>query len=504
MILKNISRLFVVLLIFALIFFTSSEFTFAEKETKDKDKKEKKEKKKKKKIEIEDFEPVNNNAQAGLPFDMNSMYNADSTDDGSLSGSLEWRVQVRDDNNNPNLYSKFRNWWYTKIEGVDKNNKTRVLIMGDGWKGRDYVLPVYSYDRKNWFRLRPDEVTHEGEKDGYYNYSINKKFESNVVWIARYFPYTLNRLTNLLKKHSSNPYMKLEVIGKTPMNRPINLITITDPKSDDKNKKRIWIQCRTHPSETGSSFVLEGLIDYLLTECNATCKKVDLSKLIFNIVPIVNVDGVAVGNSRIAPSGVDLERQWLRKNGNDNKNLQDSVAIEVKYISSKILELASSGPDFIAAFNLHSTNATPYERPFLFSNFRKALPEHGSEGDSMFIRQLNFVREMSKEFCGDTVYLKTSYDPGLSMDKKIFPESWWWVHYKDKVVAGTIETTSGINGCYEEWVSWRDHVNMGEALAIACQKYFNIFIEKKWFRYDAPSWDMKELLKYTNESTGDK
>ncbi len=484
-----------------LIFISMSLLTnigFAEKEKKEKDKK-----KKSKKEVVEEVEP-SNNAEAGLPVDLNSLFPSDSTEDSSMSGILEWHVQVKDDNNNHNLNPKFRNWWYTKLEGVSTKAVSRVIIVGDGWKGRDYVLPVYSYDRKTWQRLRPEEVIPEKGSEGYFNYSIQKRFDSSVVWLARYYPYSLGRLNNFIKKHIKNPFFKVDLIGKTSHNRPLNLITITDPKVDDKNKKRIWIQSRTHPSETGSSFVLEGLIDYLLTDCNSCCKKVDLGKLIFNIIPIVNVDGVVEGNARLAPTGVDLERQWLRKSGSDNKSLIDTVAPEVKLISSKILELASVGSDFIAAFNFHSTNALPNERPFLFSNFRRSLPEHGAEGDTMLIRQLNFVREVSKEYCGDTLYLKTSYEPGVTMDKKIFPESWWWVNFKDKVVHGTIETTSGINGCFEEWVNWRDHLNLGSAIAMACQKYYNFFVEKKWFRYDAPSWDMKELLRYASEASPEK
>ncbi|MDQ1267005.1 MAG: Peptidase protein, partial [Bacteroidota bacterium] len=339
---------------------------------------------------------------------------------------------------------------------------------------------------------------------GFYNYKIVRKFDSSTVWIARYYPYPYSRLKDLISKIYKDPYVKIDTIGLTPQGRNMFMVTITNPKTDDKNKKRIWLHARTHPSETPGSFAVEGLINYLLSECNKCCGNVDLKKLIFNIVPMVNIDGVAEGNARVTPdSSFDLERMWHRSQKNQFE-LADSAALEVKNIHGAIKKLIGSGIPFIAALNLHSKNAPHDWRPFIYSNFRRTLEAHGSEGDSLFLRHLSFAKIISSYYCGDTVFVRQSYDPALPMQKKPFPESWWWTNFKDSVLAATIELTTGYNGCYEEWVSWRDHIQFGEALAEALQIYYNFYIEKTWYRYDAPCTDLRELYKFFKGEDLDK
>jgi len=72
----------------------------------------------------------------------------------------------------------------------------------------------------------------------------------------------------------------------------------------DKDKKAIVILGRTHPAETCSNFSLETIIN----------------KIIFNhqlkqtfdifIIPMVNPDGVIMGNHRTSLTGVDLNRKF--------------------------------------------------------------------------------------------------------------------------------------------------------------------------------------------------
>lgn len=505
---------------FLIILFLISSFSFAqtgksEKKRDSKKEKDKKEKVKtksksekeviKKKLLEDDYESLTDSAKTGLILDYNrELFLVDSNDQESLSGGLEWNIQVRDDNNNSSLPPKFRNWWYVKIEGLSTSLPNKINIIGDGWQGKHYAVPVYSYDRINWFRFKPEEIHNTESSGSYFNYYLLKKFEKPTVWVARYYPYTFNRLKNLLKSLEKNPFVKIETIGKTPQNRPIIMLTITDFQTDDKQKRRIWIHSRTHPSETGSSFVVEGLIRFLINECNTCCPRVDLKKMIFNIVPMVNVDGVVAGNSRTVPiTSKDLERQWIRV-GENESTLVDTVATEVKILEKTIKELINLGPKFFIALNLHQTHSPPNHRPFLFSNFSKKAEVNGEAGEKLFTRQLIFSKLISKEYCGDTVYVRPSYEPGVPMEKKVFPESWWWVNFKDEVLAVTLENTVGINGCFEEWVNYQDQIKLGEAIALAIGKYHQYFIEKKWYRYEAPNWDLNELMKFFIDSSGDQ
>ena len=237
------------------------------------------------------------------------------------------------------------------------------------------------------------------------------------------------------------------------------------------------------------------LINYLISECNNHCKDADLSKLIFNIVPMVNPDGVVLGNARVTPDdSYDLERMWLRDK--DNYKLKKSCPPEVKALHTAITKLDRKGPEFIIALNLHSKNAPPNWKNFLYTNFKKEKKDYGEEGNSLFKKQLNFAKILSGYYCGDTINVRMSEESGKGMAKKHFPEMWWWLNFKDKVMAVTLETTSGYDGCFEEWVTYKDHEYLGEAIAKACNQYYKYYVSKEYYRYERPCEDIDELMKF--------
>lgn len=77
-----------------------------------------------------------------------------------------------------------------------------------------------------------------------------------------------------------------------------------------KGKPLLVVMARTHPCETVSSLMMEGVIEalektktkegeYLLENCRVV------------LVPMANPDGVVHGNSRSSYAGCDLNRRWL-------------------------------------------------------------------------------------------------------------------------------------------------------------------------------------------------
>ena len=98
-----------------------------------------------------------------------------------------------------------------------------------------------------------------------------------------------------------------------------------------KSKKRIALfLARQHPGETVSSFVMQGLLDYLVSD-NPEAREIR-KRYIVKLVPMVNPDGVIYGNFRCNLAGVDLNRKW----DNPNKVLVECPAY------SAFLSLASS------------------------------------------------------------------------------------------------------------------------------------------------------------------
>ena len=58
-----------------------------------------------------------------------------------------------------------------------------------------------------------------------------------------------------------------------------------------------------------SSYIIEYIIEYLLS--NSQIAKILRENFIFKIVPMLNPDGVILGNYRCNLSLVDLNRQWI-------------------------------------------------------------------------------------------------------------------------------------------------------------------------------------------------
>ena len=67
---------------------------------------------------------------------------------------------------------------------------------------------------------------------------------------------------------------------------------------------------RQHPGETQGSFVIEGIVNYLLSNFSYILH----SDYVFYFIPMINMEGVLYGNYRTNFSGIDLNRKWRYSN----------------------------------------------------------------------------------------------------------------------------------------------------------------------------------------------
>ena len=96
------------------------------------------------------------------------------------------------------------------------------------------------------------------------------------------------------------------------------MLTITNEVVNISKKRTVIICGRVHPGETNSSWILHGMIDYLISKDAGHLR----DSLVFKIVPMINPDGVVAGNYRTSFIGKDLNRQYLN---NDESNNMDEV-----------------------------------------------------------------------------------------------------------------------------------------------------------------------------------
>lgn len=105
---------------------------------------------------------------------------------------------------------------------------------------------------------------------------------------------------------------------------------------------------RVHPGETNSSWVLHGVLDYLVSREAQKLR----DNLIFKIVPMINPDGVVAGNYRTSFIGKDLNRLYMPDDPSDPKysKLDDLLKPETQAIQNLIANSKKETVKGILAF----------------------------------------------------------------------------------------------------------------------------------------------------------
>lgn len=236
--------------------------------------------------------------------------------EGGNAGKTEWiakdhlRVAVQGESDQ-NKRNRAPNWFYFRVDGVAGRELT--IDIGDLYGEYNFVAhkgeryrnnrPVYSYDNREWTNFETADWLQQDS-----TMRLRLRATGRSVWIARQPPYTTAHLATLLDGISKQPHLHRETVGETVDGRPMQLVTITDPKSAEAGKKVIWVMARQHSWESGTSWVAEGMLRFLVS--NSAAAKHIRQSAIFKIFPMADPDGVARGGVRFNKHGYDLNRNW--------------------------------------------------------------------------------------------------------------------------------------------------------------------------------------------------
>jgi hypothetical protein len=133
-----------------------------------------------------------------------------------------------------------------------------------------------------------------------------------VVYFAYGQPYTYTDLVtdlNEIQQRKLN-YVSRNTLCRTIAGNKCEYLTISNrvPVEMDRKKKGVIITARIHPGESNSSWMMKGVIDFLISD---SPQAIELrNKFIFKVVPMLNPDGVINGNYRCSLAGCDLNRRW--------------------------------------------------------------------------------------------------------------------------------------------------------------------------------------------------
>ena len=289
-------------------------------------------------------------------------------------------------------------WFFFRVSNTKKGNKTNFTIINMlrssciykkglkimiyskkqaqteniGWH-RDcenimyYTNNLFTYNEKSKIKRSLNSLS--------FDYEF--KYDNDTVYFANCCPYFYSKLVKEIKmkekKHSfffkkvitqtlggndlyllnintSKPQNKIYSANSTPqldekLNQKIQkTLNASHPSDKNNSKKAVIMIARQHPGETVGSYVIEGCIDFLLGKSEEAKKLREIYN--FQIIPMMNPDGVLVGNSRTGFAGCDLNRRWSKPN--------EIIHPEIYYTKKIILKTAiTQNIAFIMDFHGH-------------------------------------------------------------------------------------------------------------------------------------------------------
>lgn len=181
--------------------------------------------------------------------------------------------------------------------------------------------PVWSLDNRNWHPVSqatysetkgvdrtlwlPPEYRSVNSLKFPFEFEAKKK-----VYFAYGVPYTYSDLIKTLKVlHTKQNPPQQSVLCTTESGIPVPILAFRCT-SEDPNPPAILVIARTHPGETCGSHMVNGAIQWLMSDNEASGKLRSIFDV--HVLPMVNVDGVIAGNFRTGLAGDDLNRRFSK------------------------------------------------------------------------------------------------------------------------------------------------------------------------------------------------
>jgi len=332
------------------------------------------------------------------------------------------------------------NMLYFQILRNAKGNKVRVDVEfkgGDAYRF-NHNSATWSHDAKSWQGIKwckPDEPSKRGDS------LLFPEFTGDVVFFGAQVPMSFENVVECMDRWSKHPHASVHVLGKSLGGRDLYRLEITDPKSPHPRQSR-WVHWvgNQHPGEHNSQWRIVGMVDWLLSEEGADCRK----RTICHFVLMTSPDGPSNGWYRVNAQGVDMNRSYFAEGADPEKQAHEA------YIVQKDLEeLMVSEAPATTVWSMHTWGG-PVE-PILLSG-----PEFGSIlGPWEQLKEIllkNDPRELVEP-------LKTSNKPGK-------PNQWNAGPHIQFGVSNVLCEGSG------DWTSKQDCLDAGAVLMKSLAEYY--------------------------------
>ncbi|XP_040976401.1 cytosolic carboxypeptidase 3 isoform X2 [Aquila chrysaetos chrysaetos] len=238
---------------------------------------------------------------------------------------FEYQLTLRTD-----LYtSRHTQWYYFQVSNTQAGMPYRFTIVNFTKRNSLYkhgLRPLLYSEadakkHKVGWRRTGNEIKYyknNAGQDGRQYFSLTWTFQfphdQDTCYFAHCYPYTYSNLQEYLVAISKDPVKskicKIHILCHSLAGNSVYVLTITNPPKSGKGTKRkaVILTARVHPGETNSSWIMKGFLDYILG--NSGKAQLLRDNFVFKVVPMLNPDGVIVGNHRCSLTGQDLNRKY--------------------------------------------------------------------------------------------------------------------------------------------------------------------------------------------------
>ncbi|XP_036356963.1 cytosolic carboxypeptidase 1 isoform X2 [Octopus sinensis] len=262
------------------------------------------------------------------------------------SGNLRKAIQVREYEYDLLLNSdvnanNHHQWFYFEVSNMKSGIPYKFNIINcekfnsqfnSGMKPVMFSVKEAIAGRPYWFRIGKHICYYKNcyirsQNRSYFtaSFQITFRHSDDICYLAYHFPYTYSTLRTHLKSWEQKydrdlVYFKCQELCETLSGNSVPILTITgckqleeedssDSDMQSSEKSYVFLSARVHPGESNSSWVMKGIIDFLLSNKPSALKL--MKNHIFKIIPMINPDGVINGSHRCSLAGNDLNRRWL-------------------------------------------------------------------------------------------------------------------------------------------------------------------------------------------------
>lgn len=225
-------------------------------------------------------------------------------------------------------------WWNFRVTGLDLAKLLNLEVSGSDSPmpqangvpsnkplAGEWAMPeraFYSIDGKSWKQTKPGRK--EGNKIAY-----SLPVESSTLLVAWGPPYPPSHATAFVRDTAARASFAASLeLGKSREGRSVPMLRINEGDLPKTRRFGVWIQARQHAWEAGSSWVCEGLAEWILGNDSEAAWLRQTAEIY--VVPIMDIDNTATGNGGKEALPHDYNRDWMETpNWNEVAAAQSSV-----------------------------------------------------------------------------------------------------------------------------------------------------------------------------------